>query len=166
MVERPIFRAAMARLAAAVNIITTDGPAGRAGFTATAVCSVTDEPPTLLVCMNRGSRDYAAFTENRVLCVNVLRERHAELSAAFASKDRDIDACFGGAAWRILATGAAALEDAAVAVDCKVVSVTEAGTHGIFMCEVQAVSTATDTGALIWLDRNYLRVGPGGAAVA
>ncbi len=36
----------MARLAAAVNIVTTDGPAGRAGFTATAVCSVTDEPPT------------------------------------------------------------------------------------------------------------------------
>ncbi|WP_252405960.1 flavin reductase, partial [Escherichia coli] len=44
------FRAGMARLGAAVNIITTDGPGGRAGFTASAVCSVTDTPPTLLVC--------------------------------------------------------------------------------------------------------------------
>ena len=166
MVERPMFRNAMSRLAAAVNIITTDGPAGRGGFTATAVCSVTDEPPTILVCMNKGSRDYPVFTTNGILCVNVLRERHADLSAAFSARARDIDACFAGAAWRTLATGAAALEDAAVAVDCKVVSVTEVGTHGIFMCEVQAVSTATDTGALIWLDRNYLRVGPGGAAVA
>ncbi len=45
------FRDAMSSLAAAVNVITTDGPHGRAGFTATAVCSVTDQPPTLLVCI-------------------------------------------------------------------------------------------------------------------
>jgi Conserved protein/domain typically associated with flavoprotein oxygenases, DIM6/NTAB family len=46
-VDRDAFRNAMARLGSAVNIITTDGPAGRAGFTASAVCSVTDTPPTL-----------------------------------------------------------------------------------------------------------------------
>ena len=45
-VEKQDFRNAMARLGAAVNIITTDGPAGRAGFTASAVCSVTDTPQT------------------------------------------------------------------------------------------------------------------------
>ena len=45
----------MARLGAAVNIITTDGPGGKRGFTASAVCSVTDSPPTLLVCLNRSS---------------------------------------------------------------------------------------------------------------
>ena len=48
------YRDAMACLGAAVNIVTTDGRAGRAGFTASAVCSVTDDPPTLLVCMSRG----------------------------------------------------------------------------------------------------------------
>jgi len=52
-VSREQFRDAMARLGAAVNIVTTDGTAGRAGFTASAVCSVTDDPPTLLVCLNR-----------------------------------------------------------------------------------------------------------------
>ncbi|WP_198511682.1 flavin reductase, partial [Bacillus subtilis] len=51
-VEKTEFRNAMSRLGAAVNIITTEGPAGRAGFTASAVCSVTDSPPTLLVCLN------------------------------------------------------------------------------------------------------------------
>ena len=54
-VEHDAFRNAMACLGAAVNIITTDGPAGRAGFTASAVCSVTDTPPTLLVCLNRSA---------------------------------------------------------------------------------------------------------------
>jgi hypothetical protein len=59
-VSREQFRDAMARLGAAVNIVTTDGTAGRAGFTASAVCSVTDDPPTLLVCLNRSSRGSAA----------------------------------------------------------------------------------------------------------
>ena len=48
-VERDLFRGAMARLGAAVNLVTTDGPAGPAGFTATAVCSVSDSPATLIV---------------------------------------------------------------------------------------------------------------------
>ena len=54
-VDRQEFRDAMARLGAAVSVITTGGPAGRGGFTASAVCSVTDDPPTLLRCMNRGA---------------------------------------------------------------------------------------------------------------
>ena len=53
IVDQQTFRDAMSCMGAAVNIITTDGPAGRAGFTASAVCSVTDTPPTLLVCLNR-----------------------------------------------------------------------------------------------------------------
>ena len=54
-VEKQPYRDAMARLGAAVNVITTDGPGGRAGFTASAVTSVTDTPPTLLVCANRAN---------------------------------------------------------------------------------------------------------------
>src|SRR5690606_16913277 len=52
-VSRQEFRDAMARLGAAVNIVTTDGPAGLSGMTVSAVCSVTDDPPMLLVCLNR-----------------------------------------------------------------------------------------------------------------
>ena len=66
------FRNAMAHMSAAVNIITTDGEAGRCGITATAVCSVTDTPPTLMVCVNRNSAMNAVFKANGRLCVNVL----------------------------------------------------------------------------------------------
>jgi flavin reductase len=159
-----MFRNAMARLAAGVNINTTAGGAGRGGLTATAVCSVTDDPPTVLVCINRSSRAYPLFAANRVLCVNVLREAHADLSAAFAAPSRDLDACFAKARWRTLATGCPALQDAAVTIDCKVTSVTDVGTHGVFLCEVMAVSSAAERGALIWLDRGYVRLGPDGAA--
>ena len=67
MIDVNLFRDGMARLGSAVAIIATNGPAGRHGFTASAVCSVTDTPPTLLVCINRSVSSYAAFQENGVL---------------------------------------------------------------------------------------------------
>ncbi len=70
LADKASFRDAMAHVGAAVNIITTDGPAGRAGFTASAVCSVTDTPPTLLVCLNRSASVWPVFSEHHTLCVN------------------------------------------------------------------------------------------------
>ena len=90
-VEKQAYREAMARLGAAVNVITTDGPGGRAGFTASAVCSVTDTPPTLLVCANRTNDSYPAMKANAVLCVNTLASAHEELSPVFAGHDRAHD---------------------------------------------------------------------------
>ena len=79
------FRNATAQLGSAITIITTDGPAGRFGFTASAVCSVADSPPTLLVCMNRSSFAHGKFQHNGVLCVNVLSGQHQQLSGIFAN---------------------------------------------------------------------------------
>src|ERR1700754_4437328 len=71
-VEGTQFREAMSRLGAAVHVITTDGVAGMTGFTATAVSSVSDQPPTLLVCLNRRSQITSVLRENGVFCVNTL----------------------------------------------------------------------------------------------
>ena len=65
-VDQQIFRQGMSNLGAAVNVITTQGDAGQAGFTASAVCSVTDTPPTLLVCLNRSASVYEIFKNNKV----------------------------------------------------------------------------------------------------
>ena len=82
-VDKQAFRDAMARLGAAVNVVTTDGPAGRYGFTASAVCSVTDDPPMLLVCVNRSNDSCGAAKANGVLCVNVLTHAQQALSPVF-----------------------------------------------------------------------------------
>ena len=77
-VTRQDFRDAMARLGAAVNIITTGGPAGRGGFTASAVCSVTDEPahPTGLHEPRRHAA--TAMKANATVCVNVVAAAQKE----------------------------------------------------------------------------------------
>ncbi len=86
--DKQSFRDAMAQVGAAVNVITTDGPAGRAGFTASAVCSVTDTPPTLLVCLNRSASVWPTFRQHQALCVNTLAAGQESLSTSLAVKRR------------------------------------------------------------------------------
>ncbi|EOC0465833.1 flavin reductase, partial [Cronobacter sakazakii] len=98
MSEQQAFRDAMSRLGAAVNIVTTDGPAGMAGFTASAVCSVTDSPPTLLVCLNRNASVWPVFQANGQLCVNTLAAGHEALSGLFGGKT-PMEERFAAARW-------------------------------------------------------------------
>ena len=88
MVSKQLYRDGMSRFAAAVNIVTTDGPGGACGFTASAACSVTDDPPTLLVCLNRASQMHTIFEKNGVFCLNTLSADQQWLSAV--QNDADV----------------------------------------------------------------------------
>jgi flavin reductase len=155
MVGKDDYRSGMARLAAAVNAVTTDGPAGLGGFTASAVCSVTDDPPTLIVCVNLASRQNEIIRANRVLCVNTLAADQTEIATLFSTRELPIEQRFRAGRWSTLATGAPVLEDAIAAFDCRVVERLERGSHSVIFCEVQAVRVRTDGEPLLYLDRGY-----------
>jgi flavin reductase len=146
----------MARLGAAVHVITSDGIGGKAGIAASAVCSVTDTPPTLLVCVNRQSSAHDALVKNGVLCVNTLSASHEALSRRFGA-GVSVDERFAGAAWSTLKTGSPVLEDALVAFDCKVVDTVCKGTHSVFYCEVQEVklNEGEEAVGLFYFNRRY-----------
>jgi flavin reductase len=148
------YRQAMARLGAAVSLITSDGPAGRVGFTATAVCSVSDEPPTLLVCLNRSASVHAAVRANGVLCVNVLAAGHEALSNLFGGKTPMAER-FAAARWERLVTGAPVLEDGGTAFDCRISQVTAVASHDVLFCTVQAVRSSARCEGLMYFGRNY-----------
>jgi flavin reductase len=148
------YRDAMACLGASVNIVTTNGRVGRAGFTASAVCSMTDNPPTLLVCMNRGSSAYASVRENGVVCVNVLSARHERLSQLFGS-GIPVEQRFVGAVWSTLEAGAPVLADCAVAFDCRITDISSVGTHDVLFCRVVALQRSDGADNLIYFGRDY-----------
>jgi flavin reductase len=159
-VTRDEFRDAMARLGAAVNVVTSAGPAGRAGVTASAVCSVTDDPPTLLVCLNRASSGNALFKANGVLCVNTLAAGQKALSDIFAGRGGlTSEQRFAQGHWATLATGAPVLEEAVVSFDCRIADVVEKGTHSVLFAEVLAIRQGRPGRALIWYGRGYHPVG-------
>ena len=158
MIEATDFRNAMSLLTSAVNVVTTIGASGRYGFTASAVCSVTDTPPTLLVCMNKASYSHAHFIKNKILAVNVLGAHHEYISNVFSSK-MNSEERFKHGVWTTLKTGAPVLEDALVSFDCQLEQVQEVGTHDIFICRIVAIQQTQQDQGLIYFKRTYHPVG-------
>ncbi|MEH6497822.1 MAG: flavin reductase [Pseudoalteromonas distincta] len=153
-VSREAFRNAMSVLAAAVNVVTTDGPAGRAGFTATAVCSVSDEPPSLLVCLNRSASVYDTFCTNGHLCVNTLTSDQHALSNLFGGKTSMAE-LFATADWSTELTGAPLLNDALINFDCRIGNRVSVGSHDILICEIVGIRQREGGDSLIYFQRNY-----------
>jgi flavin reductase len=117
------FRNAMARVCAPMNIVTTDGPAGRGGFTAAAMCSVSDDPPTLLVCMDARSTQSEMFLRNASFCANVLTDEHVRRAGKFAGSLQNMSERYAAAEWLAMPSGTLALVDAIVSFECRIEAV-------------------------------------------
>ncbi|MCQ9156652.1 flavin reductase [Acidomonas methanolica] len=150
------FRQAMSLLGAPVVVVTTDGPQGRHGLTVSAICSVSDTPPTVLVCLNRANRSHAAFLANDAIGISILAPGHEALAGAFASSRLDSAERFAHGRWRTGPTGAPLLADAVVTFDCRIGATRTSGTHDVLFCTVEAIShPAPDGHGLAWFDRRF-----------
>ncbi|MGB6102544.1 MAG: flavin reductase [Pusillimonas sp.] len=157
-ISKQDFRDSMSNFAASVNIITTDGAAGRAGITASAVCSVSESPPTVLICVNKSTRLHDILIGNKVYCINVLTVADQHLSELFAMKVT-MEERFGAGTWTTLTTGAPVLVRAAASLDCCVVEEIKSDTHTIFLGEVVNCHVPeTDEDALIYYRRAYRNI--------
>jgi len=137
-IDTGAFKKGMRHLAASVCLITTRHGAERGGLTATAVCSVSAEPPQLLVCVNREASAHPLIVASRIFAVNVLAPCHRPIAERFAGMDGvEGDARFVDLGdWRTLRTGSPVLNGCPVTFDCKVVSTTVAGTHTVVIGEI------------------------------
>lgn len=153
------FREAMANLPAAVNIVTTAGPAGVCGITATAVCSVSDNPPTLLFCINRNSTTLSAFEQNRTLCINVLPAECDHLARHFAGMSGlSMEQRFESASWIAGHGDVPRLEAALASLSGRVVDVAHVATHAVIFAEIDDIQIRPQADGLVYFDRNFCRV--------
>ncbi len=158
-VDPQLFREAMSRLGAAVHVVTTDGPAGKTGFTATAVVSVSDSPPTLLVCLNRSATSQPLMRANGAFCVNTLRAGDEAVADTFAGRTKVArDQRFDAGQWSTLTTGAPALMSAVVAFDCRVIEVKAVASHDVYFGVVETVHLGPPGAALVYHERSYKQV--------
>ncbi len=154
--DNALFREGMSRVAAAVHVVTTAGAAGAAGFTATAVTPVTDNPSSLLVCINAAGRSARFLTRNGVFCVNTLAVEDAEIANIFAGR-RDLHGHdrFTVGKWEKLVTGAPLLATSLVAFDCLLTDARVVATHHVIIGQVVAVHLGEERPALIYQGRAY-----------
>ncbi|WP_186416703.1 flavin reductase [Bosea sp. CS1GBMeth4] len=154
--EAQAFREAMAQVASAAHIVTTLGPHGRAGLTATAVTSVSVAPPTVLVCVEAASRTLAAIEASGIFCVNTLAEADHELASVFSGR-RGLtgEERFAAGDWGELATGAPALASALASFDCRLATVHRVATHRILIGQVVALGGGGSGPALVYRHRRF-----------
>ena len=147
------FRAAMRRFTSTVTVITTGQNGQRHGMTATAVSSVSMEPPSLLVCVNRGGRLFELLESCERFCVNVLHSEHVSVSRTFAephSADR-----FAHGNWQASERGIPYLGDAQVAIFCAKSLMVPYGSHIVIFGNVEDIRLRDDIAPLLYQNGAY-----------
>lgn len=154
------FRDAMALLSSAVNIITTNGIAGKCGLTATSVCSITDSPPTVMFAVNKNSKTNNTLKENGVACINILTKVHEEVAKDFAGFTQlDIEERFRRYEWSEGEHQLPFLDDALVSITGQVTQTMEMGTHTLFFIEISNIRNKTGGSALAYFSRAFHTIG-------
>ena len=129
---------ALSHLPGGVTIVTSRDEEGNpCGLTAISVCSVSLNPPLVLVCIERSTNTHAAIDGSRVYGINFLGDAHRELADRFSGSGEKFD----GVEHDVHLTGAPILNDAVASCDCSVVVAVPAGDHTIFVGRVEAVRT-------------------------
>ncbi len=151
-----LFIAGMRKMAGAVSVITTAGQDGeRRGLTATAVCSLSTAPPSLLACVNRETWVARFVSGSGIFAVNVLSAAQEEIARTFAGQtgltagDR-----FRIGDWESRETGAPIARGAVVAFECRLERIVDHTTHVILIGEVVATILG-DGHSLVYLDGNF-----------
>lgn len=157
-IDAASFREAMSHFAAAVNIVTTDGPAGRRGVTATSVVSVSDDPATLLVCLNTSSAANERFEANGCFAINLLSAANEKVARGFAGEgELTPEQRFDLGNWEKLETGSPVLAGSLAGFDCKLVDARIVATHRVMIGEVVGLRLGERGEGLLYRDRAYHR---------
>ena len=134
MIDPDTFRAALGRFASGVTVVTARDTDGRDhGMTVSAFCSVSLEPPLVLICIGHEASIYDLLMREQSLGISVLPAGEEALSRRFADPESDR---FDGVGYSRAENGVALLDDAIVHLECTAIERHDAGDHTIVICEV------------------------------
>jgi flavin reductase (DIM6/NTAB) family NADH-FMN oxidoreductase RutF len=157
MIDLDEFRSAMTRLPSAVTIVTTGEGDRRRGLTATAVCSLSADPPSILACVNSSAEAHDIIVEERRFAVNVLSPAQALLAEIFAGKGGLKGVVrFDHGEWVRGSTGAPVLLGASAVFDCSLVDRFDGFSHSVLVGRVEGLHIgAAETQSLLWYRRLF-----------
>ena len=150
------YRAIMRHQAGAVTVIACGSPGSRAGLTATAVASLSDNPPTLLACVNRSASAHDEIVRASAFSVNLLSADQQTVAEQFAGcTGLSGDARFKGLDWRTLSTGSPILANSLASLDCELAEQHTFQTHSIFIGRVVAGEFRAELKPLLYFRGDY-----------
>ncbi|GHO67607.1 flavin reductase [Ktedonobacter sp. SOSP1-52] len=143
--EKIFFRQVMGRFATGVTVVTTRHQEVLGGLTVNAFCSVSLEPPLILICVDLKSQTLPLIRDSKVFAVNMLTQQQEELSNCFATSSPERFDFFCNATHHTAVTGAPILDKTLAFIDARVVAEYPGGDHSIFLGQVAAMGTAERT---------------------
>ncbi len=146
----------MRRLPSGVSVVSAQAPNGRKfAMTASSVTSVSDNPPSLLVCVNQNARICPILVEGQRFAISILGQNHEAISVLCATGDQG-ERRFNLGKWLVAPDQTPYLQDAEAVFECEVDLVQPYGTHHIVVGKIIAVRVASSGPApLIYLDGSY-----------
>lgn len=152
-INKDEFRRALSRFASGVGIITTRDAGGRLhGITVSAFCSVSLEPPLILVCIEKNTGSHYAFLESAAFVVNILAANQRQLSDRFAARIPDK---FAGVEYRAGIADLPVLLGALANLECVLVNHFDAGDHTIFVGRIEKSFVADAGEPLVYFHGSY-----------
>ena len=153
------FRTAMRRLVGGVSVITAGSGSDISGMTVTSVSSLSVDPPSLIVSVNRASSSWPLLQRHRYFGVNILNADQLDVAERFAGKDGLKGAArFAGAEWIERASGARLLAGALAAIECEAEEIIERHSHAIIIGRVLHVDLSADDAALAYWQGSYVAI--------
>jgi len=149
------FKLVMRRFAASVNVITSADGGKKNGMTATAVCSVSSDPPSALIIVNKSNRSHPIIAGTRAFAVNVLSSNQRQIAAHFASKLSDP---FAEIPHSIGRTGCPIIAGADAHIECTLIEQLDVGTHTIFVGKIVAAGASSGE-PLLYHEGRYVGIG-------
>jgi len=149
-----LFRQSMRRLASAVSIVACECDEDWFGLSATSVTSLSMEPPSLLVCLNRSASLTPMLHQDKPFSVNLLDRRHQNVSNAFGSSSLRAER-FRDGGWQLSERGVPVMAEAIASIECDVGKLVEYGSHIIVIGEVRHVRIGEGVDPLIYCNGKY-----------
>lgn len=154
-ISKEEFRASLGRFASGVTVVTTKAGDGHLhGLTVSAFCSVSLNPPLILVCIEKKTGSYHAFQESNAFVVNVLSESQIDVSNHFASHLEDK---FTGMEYAEGIEGIPVLKNCIVNLECRLAYSYDGGDHTIFVGHIEKTHVS-DGEPLVYFHGNYREI--------
>lgn len=146
------FRAALSRFPSGVTVVTTrDGENRFHGITVSAFCSLSLEPPRVLICVEKTTGSHIALGASQAFVVNILSSEQREISERFASQ---IDNKFEALEFETGIDGIPLLLGCLASLECRVTNAYDGGDHSIFVGEIEK-ATINDGDPILYFRGDY-----------
>lgn len=140
-IEKDFFRQVAGQFATGVTVVTTQSEGKPAGITVNAFCSVSLEPPMVLVCIDLNSNTLPVMRESGAFAINILTSKQEHLSRCFATTTDERYENFCHASFHTATTGSPIIDDVLAFIDARIVAEYPGGDHSIFLGQVMAMGS-------------------------